>query len=93
MEHPIIAAPMAGGPTTVELAAAVSNAGGLGFAGGYRPVAALSDDIRACAGDVAALGVNPRAVPLGGGRGGVVGTRTARPEETRYGAAAGEPRG
>ena len=33
---PIIAAPMAGGPTTPELAAAVSRSGGLGFvAGGY----------------------------------------------------------
>jgi nitronate monooxygenase len=33
---PVVAAPMAGGPTTPELAAAVCNAGGLGFvAGGY----------------------------------------------------------
>lgn len=30
IEHPIIQAPMAGGPTTPELVAAVSNAGGLG---------------------------------------------------------------
>jgi len=36
VEHPIIQAPMAGGPTTPELVAAVSNAGGLGsFPGGY----------------------------------------------------------
>jgi nitronate monooxygenase len=36
IEHPIIQAPMAGGPGTPELAAAVSNAGGLGsLAGGY----------------------------------------------------------
>ncbi len=36
IEHPIIQAPMAGGPTTPELAAAVSNAGGLGsYPGGY----------------------------------------------------------
>eukprot|EP01027_Heterolobosea_sp_BB2_P008330 GEZU01012362.1.p1 GENE.GEZU01012362.1~~GEZU01012362.1.p1 ORF type:complete len:443 (+),score=114.19 GEZU01012362.1:105-1433(+) len=36
MIYPIIQAPMAGGPTTPELVAAVSNAGGLGsFAGAY----------------------------------------------------------
>jgi nitronate monooxygenase len=33
IEHPIFLAPMAGGPGTPELAAAVSNAGGLGFLG------------------------------------------------------------
>jgi len=33
IEHPIILAPMAGGPSTPELAAAVSNAGGLGSVG------------------------------------------------------------
>lgn len=33
IEHPIIQAPMAGGPTTPELIAAVSNAGGLGSLG------------------------------------------------------------
>ncbi len=33
IDHPIIQAPMAGGPTTPELVAAVSNAGGLGSLG------------------------------------------------------------
>ncbi|MGZ3585380.1 MAG: nitronate monooxygenase, partial [Ktedonobacterales bacterium] len=33
IELPIIQAPMAGGPTTPELVAAVSNAGGLGSLG------------------------------------------------------------
>src|SRR5438309_6087406 len=33
IEHPIIQAPMAGGPSTPRLAAAVSNAGGLGSLG------------------------------------------------------------
>jgi nitronate monooxygenase len=43
---PIIGAPMAGGPTTPALAAAVSEAGGLGFLGaGYRTVVALCEDI------------------------------------------------
>jgi nitronate monooxygenase len=37
LRHPIVQAPMGGGPSTPELAAAVSNAGGLGFlAAGYR---------------------------------------------------------
>lgn len=45
---PIVQAPMAGGPSTVELAAAVSEAGGLGFlAAGYRTPSAVRDDIRA----------------------------------------------
>lgn len=43
---PIVQAPMAGGPSTPELAAAVSNAGGLGFvAAGYLTPAALRDAI------------------------------------------------
>src|ERR1700732_771740 len=33
IEHPVIQAPMAGGPSTPELVAAVSNAGGLGSLG------------------------------------------------------------
>jgi nitronate monooxygenase len=41
---PIVLAPLAGGPSTPELAAAVSNAGGLGFlASGYLPTAELAD--------------------------------------------------
>ncbi|MFD0898962.1 nitronate monooxygenase [Actinomadura sediminis] len=45
-ELPIVQAPMAGGPSTPELAAAVSTAGGLGFlAAGYKTVAAMRADI------------------------------------------------
>jgi nitronate monooxygenase len=48
LELPIVQAPMAGGGSTPELAAAVSGAGGLGFlAGGYLTVEALGDQIRA----------------------------------------------
>ena len=37
LEHPIVQAPMGGGPSTPALAAAVGEAGGLGFlAAGYR---------------------------------------------------------
>ncbi|MGW9550720.1 nitronate monooxygenase [Citricoccus zhacaiensis] len=45
---PVVAAPMAGGPSTWQLAAAVSAAGGLGFlAGGMRPVDQLTADVEA----------------------------------------------
>ncbi|MEU8799146.1 nitronate monooxygenase [Spirillospora sp. NPDC048819] len=47
-EIPIVQAPMAGGPSTPELAAAVSDAGGLGFlAAGYKTVEAMRADITA----------------------------------------------
>ncbi|SNR36837.1 nitroalkane oxidase [Actinomadura mexicana] len=47
-ELPIVQAPMAGGPSTPELAAAVSNAGGLGFlAAGYKTTEAMRADIAA----------------------------------------------
>ncbi|MFB4305274.1 nitronate monooxygenase [Actinomadura sp. GTD37] len=45
---PIVQAPMAGGPSTPELAAAVSDAGGLGFlAAGYKTPQAMRADIAA----------------------------------------------
>ncbi|MEA2381357.1 MAG: nitronate monooxygenase [Solirubrobacteraceae bacterium] len=44
LEVPIVQAPLAGGPSTPELAAAVCNAGGLGFvAGGYRTPEGLAE--------------------------------------------------
>ncbi len=47
LEHPIIQAPLAGGPSTPELAAAVTGAGGLGFlAAGYQTAPALRAEIR-----------------------------------------------
>lgn len=46
IEHPVIQAPMAGGPATPELVAAVSNAGGLGSLGaGYLTPAEISEAI------------------------------------------------
>ena len=46
LEHPIVQAPLGGGPSTPALAAAVSEAGGLGFlASGYRTSAAVRSDI------------------------------------------------
>jgi len=48
LSQPVVQAPMAGGPSTPELAAAVANAGGLGFlAAGYRSAAQLRRDIEA----------------------------------------------
>jgi nitronate monooxygenase len=48
LELPIVGAPMAGGPSTPELVAAVSAAGGLGFLGaGYKTVEALRGDVAA----------------------------------------------
>ncbi|RSM60613.1 2-nitropropane dioxygenase [Amycolatopsis sp. WAC 01376] len=46
LRFPVIAAPMAGGPTTPELVAAVTAAGGFGFlAGGYLSADVLADRI------------------------------------------------
>jgi nitronate monooxygenase len=51
LEVPIVLAPLAGGPSTPELAAAVCNGGGLGFlAGGYLTAAALEERIGALRG-------------------------------------------
>jgi nitronate monooxygenase len=46
LAHPIVLAPLGGGPSTPALAAAVSEAGGLGFlAGAYRTPQAMAEDI------------------------------------------------
>lgn len=56
---PIAAAPMAGGPTTTALAAAVSRAGGFPFlAGGYKSIDALRSQIEEMRGLGASFGVN-----------------------------------
>jgi len=48
LAEPIVQAPMAGGPSTPQLAIAVSEAGALGFlAAGYRSVEAVRDEIEA----------------------------------------------
>lgn len=47
LDVPIVLAPLAGGPTTPQLAAAVASAGGLGFlAAGYLTADALAEQIR-----------------------------------------------
>jgi nitronate monooxygenase len=58
---PILGAPMAGGPSTPALTAAVTGAGGLGFlAGGYLSASSLESDIS----DVRGLGVTTFGVNL-----------------------------
>lgn len=48
LDRPIIGAPMAGGPSTPELVAAVTNAGGMGFlACGYKTPQQVADQITA----------------------------------------------
>lgn len=94
--HPIIQAPMAGGPSTPALAAAVANAGGLGFlAAGYRSADQLSADITATRSLtdrpvgvnlflVSEVGVDQNALQAY--------ARTLEPVAARYGAGLGEPR-
>ncbi|MGN6688293.1 MAG: nitronate monooxygenase [Actinomycetales bacterium] len=56
---PIVAAPMAGGPSTVALAAAVSEAGGFPFlAAGYKTVAAMTGEVAQLRQSTDSFGVN-----------------------------------
>lgn len=65
LEHPIVQAPMGGGASTPALAAAVSEAGGLGFlAAGYKSVDAVRADIDAVrAATARPFGINLFAPP------------------------------
>ena len=57
-QHPIVAAPMAGGPSSTALARAVASTGAVGFLGGGNKTAVqLRDDYRAVA-DAGDVGVN-----------------------------------
>jgi nitronate monooxygenase len=96
LELPIVQAPLAGGPSTPELAAAVAGAGGMGFvAAGYRTPDALRDAIaRTRALTDGPFGVNLFA-PTGAPADPEVVRRYAerlRPEAERAGVALGEPR-
>jgi nitronate monooxygenase len=96
LELPIVQAPMAGGPSTPELAIAVCEAGGLGFlAAGYKRADAVRDEIRSVRESTQApFGVNlfvpaPAPVDPGGLREYI---QRLKPEADRHGAALGEPR-
>ncbi len=66
--NPVLAAPMAGGPSTPALVAAAAAAGSLGFlAGGYRTAAQLAEQIGEVRSATSTFGVNlfaPNPVPV-----------------------------
>src|SRR4051812_45982850 len=93
---PVVQAPLAGGPSTPALAAAVSDAGGLGFvASGYKTAGAMREDIAATrAATDRPFGVNVFAPPAATADPEVVARYAARlePEAQRAGVPLGEPR-
>src|SRR5690349_25082962 len=96
LQVPVVGAPMAGGPSTPALAAAVSEAGGLGFlAAGYKPAEAVERDIAAVRESTSApFGVNV-FVPTSSSvdRAAVEGyVARLQGEAERIGVALGEPR-
>lgn len=92
---PVIVAPMAGGPSTPQLAAAGTNAGGLGFvAAGYLTADALADRIAAArALTTGPLGVNLFVPQPSAATPDAIGTYAAAlaQEAERYGAKLGDP--
>ncbi len=95
-ELPIVQAPMGGGPSTPELAAAVGQAGGLGFlAAGYRSVAAVRADIAALRGlSRRPFGINLFAPPAEPGEPADIASyaEELRGDAERRGVELGEPR-
>jgi nitronate monooxygenase len=94
LELPIVLAPLAGGPATVELAVAVSEAGGLGFlAAGYLTAAAMREDLeRFRATSRRPFGVNLFAPPSAPAEPYEAFVESLRGEEARAGVALGAPR-
>ncbi len=94
LAHPIVQAPMGGGPSTPALAAAVGEAGGLGFlAAGYKPIDAVRADIEALrALTDRPFGVNLFAPPQPAADDVLPFAARLEAEAERYGAPVGEPR-
>src|SRR4051794_19484647 len=96
LELPIVQAPLAGGPSTPELAAAVASAGGMGFvAAGYRTPDALRDAIDRTRALTGGPGGGDLFAPTGAPADPDVVRRYAErlaPEAERAGVALGEPR-
>jgi len=96
LELPVVGAPLAGGPGTAALAAAVSQAGGLGFlAAGYKSADAVESEIA----EVRSLTSRPFGLNIFypvrdeiDGRLVAAYVRSLRDEEERYGVPCGEPR-
>ena len=96
LEHPIVQAPMSGGPSTPALAAAVSEAGGLGFlAAGYRSPDAVREEIgelRRLTGRSFGINVFAPSPALGKAEALARYASTLAGEAERYGVELGEPR-
>ena len=94
LAHPIVQAPMGGGPSTPALAAAVGEAGGLGFlAAGYKTVDAVRADIEALrALTDRPFGVNLFAPPQAAADDIAPFAARLEAEAERYGAPVGDPR-
>jgi nitronate monooxygenase len=96
LDSPVVGAPMAGGPSTAGLVAAISEAGALGFlAAGYKPVDKVAAEVEAVRGATSApFGLNlfvvepfeADPVALDAYR------RSLEPEAARLGTDLGEPR-
>jgi nitronate monooxygenase len=97
LDRPVVQAPMAGGPSTPALAAAVGEAGGLGvLAAGYKTPEQVAAEVAAVrAATARPFGVNvfvPDRTPVDGAA--VDRYRAAlQPEADRYGVRLGDPRG
>jgi nitronate monooxygenase len=96
LDVPIVQAPLAGGVSTPQLAAAVAQAGGLGFlAAGYKSAAGVREDIRELRSLTARpFGVNIFAPPSSKPGADAVAAYAARlqPEADRHGVTLGEAR-
>ncbi|WP_205696375.1 nitronate monooxygenase [Conexibacter sp. SYSU D00693] len=95
--EPVVQAPLAGGPSTVALATAVSGAGGLGFlAAGYKAVDAVAGEVAAARGALgdAPFGVNlfVPSPPTDDADAVRAYARRLEPEAAAAGVALGEPR-
>jgi nitronate monooxygenase len=95
LEIPIVQAPLAGGPSTPRLAAAVSRAGGFGFlAAGYKTPEAIAADIAELRGLTdRAFGVNIFARPAAAIDAAAIEAYADRlaTDAARYGTTAGQP--
>ena len=96
LDIPIVLAPLAGGPSTTDLAVAVSEAGGLGFlASGYRTAADLREQVRSFrASSARPFGVNLFTPPASASDPEVCAryVEVLRREADRAGVPLGEPR-
>jgi nitronate monooxygenase len=96
IEIPIVLAPLAGGPATIDLAVAVSEAGGLGFlAAGYRTAAEVREQVHAFrARSERPFGVNVFTPPVTAANPGVYASyvRRLEGEAVRAGVPLGVPR-